>query len=435
MSIHYLKKMAEDWHHNKIYGIISACTASPLCIEAAMMSSKRNHLPVLIEATSNQVNQLGGYTGMLPADYFSFVSDIAKKVVLPMDQVILGGDHLGPQPFKAEPEASAMQKAEVLVYDYVAAGFTKIHIDTSMCLGDDDKTVKLSNEIIAGRAVRLAKAANAGFQKLKSCSPSAKMPVFIIGSEVPTPGGSQEVSEKLSITKPEDLDATFAAFKSAFQANGLDEIWNNVVGVVVQPGVEFGDAGICLYDQEKAKQLTGSIQKYNHIIFEGHSTDYQTPQCLKNMVHDGICILKVGPGLTFYQREAVFALAAIEKELLGKTRKDLSSYPDVLETVMLDKPKEWEKYYSGAPEEQYLKRKYSYSDRSRYYLSNGEVINAFNKLMANLAGIDIPITILSQYMPIQAYKVRTGEIAKDPHSLIISRITDLIDEYVFAVKP
>jgi D-tagatose-1,6-bisphosphate aldolase subunit GatZ/KbaZ len=432
--MHYLKKMAEDWHRNRVYGIMSACTASSQCIEAAMLSSKKNNLPVLIEATSNQVNQFGGYTGMLPADYFSFVLDIAKKVALPVDQVILGGDHLGPQPFKAEPEASAMSKAEVLVYEYVAAGFTKIHIDTSMYLGDDDRTLRLSDQIIAARAARLAKAANEGFQKLKSCSPDAKMPVFIIGSEVPVPGGCQEVSGELSITKSEDLDAAITAFKSAFQTNGLDAIWDNVVGVVVQPGVEFSDTGLFLYDQEKAKQLTGGIQKYEHIIFEGHSTDYQTPQCLKNMVHDGICILKVGPGLTFYQREAVFALAAIEKELLGKTRNNLSNYPDVLEAVMLDKPENWKGYYSGNSEDQYLKRKYSYSDRSRYYLPNRDVINAFNRLMTNLTNIDIPITVLSQYMPIQAYKVRTGEIAKDPYSLIISRITDLIDEYVFATR-
>jgi D-tagatose-1,6-bisphosphate aldolase subunit GatZ/KbaZ len=434
MSIHYLKKLAEDWHHNNIYGIMAACTASSLCIEAAMLSSKKNNLPVLIEATSNQVNQLGGYTGMTPADYFSFVSNIARDVSMPMDRVILGGDHLGPQPFKAEPEASAMLKAEAMVYEYVAAGFTKIHIDTSMRLGDDDRSVRLSDAIIAGRAVRLARAANAGFQKIKSRFRDAKMPVFIIGSEVPTPGGSQEVSEGISITKPEDLDETIAAFESAFLSDGLDEIWNNVVGVVVQPGVEFGDTDLFLYDQEKTRQLTTSIQGYEHIIFEGHSTDYQTPQCLKNMVHDGICILKVGPGLTFYQREAIFALAAIEKELLWKTQSKLSSYPEVLEEVMLDKPGDWEKYYSGTPEEKYLKRKYSYSDRSRYYLPNQKVTKAFNKLMTNLADIDIPITVLSQYMPIQAYKVRTGEIAKNPHSLIISRITDLIDEYVFAIK-
>jgi D-tagatose-1,6-bisphosphate aldolase subunit GatZ/KbaZ len=426
--------MAEDWHHNRVYGIMSACTASSLCIEAVMLSSKKHNIPALIEATSNQVNQLGGYTGMLPADYFSFVSGIAKKVDIPMTQVILGGDHLGPQPFKAEGAVSAMQKAEALVYEYAVSGFTKIHLDTSMRLGDDDKSVKLSDQTIAERAVRLAKAAGAGFQKLKSRTGDDKMPIFIIGSEVPTPGGSQEASEGISITKPEDLEATIAAFKSAFLANGLDEIWNNVTGVVVQPGVEFGDADLFLYDQEKAKALTSSMQKYGHIIFEGHSTDYQTPRCLKNMVHDGICILKVGPGLTFYQREAVFALAAIEKELLWKAQGDLSNYPEVLEKAMLDKPGDWEKYYHGTSEEQYLKRKYSYSDRSRYYLPNGEVTRAFNKLMANLTNIDIPITVLSQYMPVQAHKVRTGEITKDPHSLIISRIMDLIDEYIFAVK-
>jgi tagatose-1,6-bisphosphate aldolase non-catalytic subunit AgaZ/GatZ len=35
---------------------------------------------VLIEATCNQVNQDGGYTGMTPADFRRFVEDIAARV-------------------------------------------------------------------------------------------------------------------------------------------------------------------------------------------------------------------------------------------------------------------------------------------------------------------------------------------------------------------
>jgi D-tagatose-1,6-bisphosphate aldolase subunit GatZ/KbaZ len=326
-----------------------------------------------------------------------------------------------------------MKKAEAMVYEYAAAGFSKIHIDTSMYLGDDDRRVKLSDRIIADRAARLARAAQEGFQDLQLRFPQSSLPVFIIGSEVPVPGGSQEKAQGISVTKPDDLDATIHAFKSAFLENGLSDVWGNVIGIVVQPGVEFGDAELFLYDPEKAKELTGSLRKLNPIIFEGHSTDYQTPCCLKNMVRDGICILKVGPGLTFYQREALFALSAIERELLG-SRGGLSNYPEILEKVMLDNPKDWEKYYSGTAEEQYFKRKYSYSDRSRYYLANREVTKAFEKLLANLSHIDIPITILSQYMPQQALKVRQGQIEKDPYSLILSRITDLIDEYLFAVK-
>ncbi|MDR0718134.1 MAG: class II D-tagatose-bisphosphate aldolase, non-catalytic subunit [Treponema sp.] len=433
MDESYLKKMAKDWHGGTVYGIMSACTASPLCIEAAMLASKKKGLPVLVEATSNQVNQFGGYTGMRPADYFSFVKTIAEKAGMPMENVILGGDHLGPQPFKNEAEGAAMKKAEDLVYEYAAAGFSKIHLDTSMRLASDDRGARLPDEIIAERALRLAQSAVAGFKEYKSRCREARMPVFVIGSEVPVPGGSQEAAEGIEITKPEDLDATVNAFKSAFVKNGLDEVWDNVIGVVVQPGVEFGDTELHLYNPEKAKRLLDSIRKYAPIVFEGHSTDYQTPLCLKHMVHDGICILKVGPGLTFYQREAIFALSAIEKELLQKTGKAFSAFPEVLEKSMLDNPTDWEKYYHGTPEEQYLKRKYSYSDRCRYYLPQPEVVKALEALIANLSGLDIPITVLSQFMPIQAFKVRTGEIGKDPHSLIISRITDLIDEYLFAL--
>jgi D-tagatose-1,6-bisphosphate aldolase subunit GatZ/KbaZ len=350
-----------------------------------------------------------------------------------MESVILGGDHLGPQPFKTENEAPAMKKAEDMVYEYAASGFTKIHLDTSMRLGDDDAAVKLPDQTIAGRAARLAKAAEAGFKDLRSRFPAARMPVFIIGSEVPIPGGSQEEAAGISVTKPEDLDGMINTFKSIFLENGLREIWDKVIGVVVQPGVEFGDSELFLYDQEKAKQLTSSLRNYDHIVFEGHSTDYQTPDCLKNMVHDGICILKVGPGLTFYQREAVFALAAVEEELLRGTKTEPSNFPAVLEKVMQENPGDWEKYYPGGPEEQRLKRKFSYSDRSRYYFPNPEVVKAFDTLIANLSARDIPITLLSQYMPVQAKQVRLGLIDKTPHALIISRITDLIEEYLCAI--
>jgi D-tagatose-1,6-bisphosphate aldolase subunit GatZ/KbaZ len=435
MDESYLKKMAKDWHSGNSYGIMSACTASPLCIEAAMLASKKRGLPALIEATSNQVNQFGGYTGMRPADYASFVKTIAEKAGMPMEAVILGGDHLGPQPFKDEAEDSAMKKAEDLVYEYTAAGFGKIHLDTSMRLAGDDRGRRLPDEVIASRALRIARSAAAGFKEYKHRRPDARPPVFVIGSEVPVPGGSQEAAEGLEITKPEDLDATIHAFKTAFVKNGLEEVWDNVIGVVVQPGVEFGDAELHLYNPEKAKRLTGSIRRHAPLVFEGHSTDYQTPLCLKNMVRDGICILKVGPGLTFYQREAIFALSAIEKELLRKTGKAFSAFPEVLEQSMLDNPKDWEKYYPGTPEEQYLKRKYSYSDRCRYYLPRPEVAKALEALIANLSALDIPATVLSQFMPLQAAKARTGEIHKDPHSLIISRITDLIDEYLSALTP
>ena len=424
----YLKQMAEDWHAGQKYGIMSACTASPLCIEATMRSAMESNTPALIEATSNQVNQFGGYTAMRPADYYSLVESIAHKVGIDMNDVILGGDHLGPGPFKTEPTESAMKKACDMVFEYVAAGFSKIHLDTSMMLGDDDAEVGLPNEKIAERAACMAKSALDGFYERQRICPDTTMPTFIIGSEVPVPGGAQN-DGGIIITTPESLDATLKTFKKVFLASGCEEVWNNVIGVVVQPGVEFGDSELSLYDREVASKLTKELHNYPGMIFEGHSTDYQTPNCLKNMAEDGICILKVGPALTFYQREAIFALESIEKELFTGKGIALSDYRSILDNSMLEYPDKWQAYYSGTPEEQRFKRKYSYSDRCRYYFPNKDVSKALDRLLNNLSNINIPIALLSQYMPIQAYKVRCGIIDNRPLELILARITDLISEY------
>ena len=77
-------------------GITAVCSAHPIVLEAALAEGARNGSVVLVEATSNQVNQFGGYTGMRPADFHRFVSDIAARCGLPASRLLLGGDHLGP---------------------------------------------------------------------------------------------------------------------------------------------------------------------------------------------------------------------------------------------------------------------------------------------------------------------------------------------------
>ena len=51
------------------------------------------------------------------------------------------------------------------------------------------------------------------------------------------------------------------------------------------------------------------------MVYEAHSTDYQTRDALRALVKDHFAILKVGPGLTFAMREALWALDAIDQEL------------------------------------------------------------------------------------------------------------------------
>src|SRR5690606_36447469 len=118
-------------------GICSVCSAHPLVIEAALRFDLHTQEKVLIEATSNQVNQYGGYTGMKPADFRDFVVNIAAGVCFPRERIILGGDHLGPNCWQNENAADAMEKSVELIKTYVAAGFSKIHLDASMSCADD----------------------------------------------------------------------------------------------------------------------------------------------------------------------------------------------------------------------------------------------------------------------------------------------------------
>ena len=97
-----------------------------------------------------------------------------------------------------------------------------------------------------------------------------------------------------------------AAFEKAFKDAGLGaDVWDRVIAVVVQPGVEEKDSGCTEYDREKAKELMASIKDFPNLVFEGHSTDYQTKIKLRELIEDGVGILKVGPGLTFAMREGM----------------------------------------------------------------------------------------------------------------------------------
>ncbi len=434
MSMHPLKKIIEERKAGKAVGIYSICSANGYVIEAAMDRAKKEGTVVLIESTSNQVNQLGGYTGMKPADFRDFVYSIAERAKFPKERIILGGDHLGPLPWKGENAETAMKNAAEMVRQYVEAGFTKIHIDTSMHLGDDDHGSKLPTEVIARRGAMLCQVAEDAYRRFARTNPAAMAPVYVVGSEVPIPGGAQE-EEEMFVTRVEDFRETVDIFRHSFIEQGIGDVWNRVIAVVVQPGVEFGDDSIHEYNRADAAELCAALRDYPDIVFEGHSTDYQTPKALKEMVEDGIAILKVGPALTFALREGIFALNRIENELLGnKPGVELSRFIEVLEAEMLKNPSNWVKHYHGSGEKIAYSRKYSYSDRCRYYLTTPEVRNALERLIRNLKNIDIPMTIISQYLPFQYRKIREGRLAKDPEALLRDKVDNLIDDYVYAVK-
>lgn len=427
---HPIQEMMEQRRQGKKCGIPSYCTANPLALEIILKRAKQLQMPVLIEATANQVNQYGGYTGMLPKDFYEMIQKMAGEIGVPEELIILGGDHLGPLTWQNLPEKEAMEKSVELVYQYAKAGFTKIHLDTSMKVADDPEGL-LSTETIARRGAELYKASMKGYEERKAEVPDAMRPVFIIGSEVPIPGGAQEAEDSLSVTSPKAFQDTVATYKHIFEEAGVKEGWKDVVAVVVQPGVEFGDDQVFLYDHDAATALCSALEKYPEVCFEGHSTDYQSAECLKNMVNDGIAILKVGPALTYGLREALFALSFMEKELVPEDKR--ADFIETLEKVMLAEPGNWQKHYHGDDKQLALARKYSFSDRARYYIGQPEVTKAIDKLFDNLREYPIPMNMLHQYMPVSYTKVRDGILTLDPKELALDGVANFMLDYEYAV--
>jgi D-tagatose-1,6-bisphosphate aldolase subunit GatZ/KbaZ len=404
-------------------GIYSVCSAHPLVIEASVQQALGDGGYLLVEATSNQVDQFGGYTGMKPQDFRRLVLDLARRHGLAEDRIVLGGDHLGPNRWQDRPAEEALNHAGDLVASYVAAGFTKIHLDCSMACADD--TSPLDDETVARRAASLASRAEQGA--------SADDLVYVVGTEVPVPGGAHEALEKLTPTSAGAARATLDAHEDAFRTEGVEGAWDRVIALVVQPGVEFDLERVIDYESSATEGLRRILDDRDRLVFEAHSTDYQTRPNLRKLVEDHWAVLKVGPALTFAMREALFALAAIEDELVQEGER--SELLAVIEHRMKEDPAYWEGYYPGGPAARHLLRRYSYSDRIRYYWSYPDVDDARERLFSNLADRKIPETLLSQYLPRQYERVRHGGLNSEPEALVFDRIRDTLEDYAVACRP
>jgi D-tagatose-1,6-bisphosphate aldolase subunit GatZ/KbaZ len=401
-------------------GIYSACSAHSLVIEAALHQARRGSRSVLIEATSNQVNQDGGYTGMRPADFSRFVLAIAARLGVPSEQVLLGGDHLGPNCWQDLPAAEAMAKSEHLIADYVAAGFRKIHLDCSMSCADDP--TPLTDAVVAARAVRLCAVAEEAWERA-----GGEAPVYVVGTEVPVPGGAQEALTELALTEPAAAAATIDAHWHAFQSAGLQHVWPRVIGLVVQPGVEFDHHKVIDFQASRAADLAAVIEAQPYMLYEAHSTDYQTPENLRALVQRHFAILKVGPGLTFAMREALWSLDQIEREWLGTERS--SQLRETVRDAMAANPRFWNKYYLTDGLQLALDQQYSLSDRIRYYWPVPAVEAALNRLLANLDRSPPPLTLLSQYLPLQYQAIRAGRIRSCARDLVLYAIEGVLEQY------
>ena len=363
----------------------SVCSAHPDVLTAALLLAEELDRAVVIEATSNQVNHRGGYTGWQPADFVAEVERRARGAGCDMDRVILGGDHLGPQAWKDRPPEAAMAEAREMIAAYVRAGFTKIHLDCSE--GCDGEPAQLEDGPAAARAAELAGVAEeAGGAGAGVC--------YIIGTEVPPPGGARVDDEGIAPTPPERAAATLEAHRAAFAQAGQGAAWERVRGLVLQPGLEFAPAHVDRFDTGQPDRLSPLLEGHPRLCFEAHSTDYQEPDVYPDLARRHFAILKVGPALTFAWREALYALSHVTGWTSGAPHVS-----EAMEAVMLADPSSWSGHYHGDAARQRVLRHFGYADRIRYYWTTAGAQAAVARVIEDFEAATVPPPLLAQYLP------------------------------------
>jgi D-tagatose-bisphosphate aldolase class II non-catalytic subunit len=404
--------------------IPSVCTAHPQALEASLRLAEVLDQPVVIEATSNQVNQDGGYTGLRPAEFIAFVRDIANRANVAQGRILFGGDHLGPQAWRKLSADQAMAKAHRMVADYAAAGFTKIHLDCSEgCAGEP---AQLADEITAARSAALAATA-------LQAAPEPAALLFVIGTEVPPPGGARADDDgDIAPTTPEAAAATLAAHDAAFRAAGLGHALPRIGGLVVQPGVEFSPMEVHALPMARDPGLLAALADWPGLCLEAHSTDYQRPDVYPRLAELGFAFQKVGPALTFAWREALYALDALRLQAGWATGPSLA---DEMEAVMLAEPGHWQGHYRGASAEPRLERHFGLADRIRYYWPQTRARAAVARLFADLDGRQLPEPALRAHF----HEDEIASARQSPHSLpqalAIARVQSALRPYFFNSGP
>lgn len=404
--------------------IPSVCTAHPQVLRACLAHAARRGQPLVVEATSNQVNQDGGYTGMRPADFHKFLSDMAETVGFPAARLVFGGDHLGPQAWRREPAGEAMAKARVMVADYVRAGFTKIHLDCSEgCAGE---APQVGDALAAERAADLARVARDA-----ASDPSGLL--FVIGTEVPPPGGARmDEAGDIPPTRADSAAATLRAHHQAFVSAGLEPLWPQVGGLVVQPGVEFSPMQVHHLPPSRDPGFRAVLRDWPGICLEAHSTDYQHPRAFHRLAELGFAFQKVGPALTFVWREALYAL-----DFLAHTAGWLEAptLATVMEAEMLAQPGSWQGHYHAESGDLRLQRHFGLADRIRYYWPRPAAQAAVAWLFAAFDGRSLPEPFLAQAFS-TALRARAAEIGPlTALSLAEAAVSLALDPYFLDTPP
>ncbi len=423
MTSNKLVSHVNDTLANTGKALTSVCTAQPEVLEAALMLAHENDRDLLIEATSNQVNHYGGYTGLKPVEFIADVHERISRLGISRERVFFGGDHLGPQAWKHLSPRAAMREAETMVRDYVEAGFIKIHLDCSEgCAGEP---AQLDDATVARRAASLV-------ETCECFAPDPNALVYVVGTEVPPPGGSRVTRETEGIvpTKPDAVRQTLATHKAAFLDRGVDSAWQRTAAVVVQPGLEFGATQIDRFNVNSPDDLSAILSDWPGIAFEAHSTDYQYPEVFPELARRHFTFLKVGPALTFAYREALYALDAVRQWYMPTAE----ALTQVMERLMKANPEIWKAHFQTDGEDLRQLLHFSYSDRIRYLWPQPAARSAVNVLLDSLEKIVPMPSLLHQHFSAEVITRAEALTCRGmtwPHAYLTAEIHAALAPYMF----
>ena len=343
----------------------SFCTSNIDVIESILFFCNIKKLPCLIESTSNQVNQHGGYTNKTPKMFVKEISSLRKKIKFDSKRLFLGGDHLGPLPWGKKNKNIAIKNSISLINDYLSENFCKIHVDTSIKCKNDKF---INSEIVFNRTSEILN--NDSIKK------KIKNRLLVVGTEVPLAGGGD--NKNLIRTSTKQIETEVFNFKKIFQKLNLR---NSFFGLVIEPGMKYKHSKITKpnFTQFGNKK---NISKKNNFFYEAHSTDYQSKKILRQLVKNNFRFLKVGPELTYNYARSLFFMENIEKK---KIKLKNSNIKKTIFFSMLKNKKYWNGYYIKKKPELFLNSKL---DRMRYYFDTKEVKNSVGILRRNINLLD-----------------------------------------------
>lgn len=353
-----LKKILE----NK--GLPSFCTANFLVLKTLLIFCKKNKLPALIESTSNQVNQFGGYSKNQPKDFIKKINRFIKSSKISKKSIYFGGDHLGPLPWKNNKSSVAMDNSIKLIDLYLKANYQKIHIDTSIQCKDDklitDKIIFARTEYILKNLINKKK-----LNKI----------FFVFGTEVPFAGGNNK--KKFKITQNNKIISDYQNFSKLLNS---EKLLSKDFALVIEPGMKFKNNSITK-PKFKNFEVNRKFSKKNKFYFEAHSTDYQDLETLKKLVKNNFKILKVGPELTYNLIKSLLFMQEIEEVFLGRK----SNFQKTIIKNMLFNNFYWKDFFKRGNKKKFQKNLLnSFYDRARYYLSYNDVVNSIKILEINI---------------------------------------------------